>query len=234
MDGPMTGHPILTRKDPGKWVIRGAPLTARPSGPGQDDRHRQSEGASARPPPRSTSGRLQPVWGRRSGGRPAGGARRRGWGSHTRPGRSPRTTSSWRAEIREAIQETEVPGLSAIPSTIDLAGAESGWSASFHVRTGFGRLSSPLGRLRLRSAGLPSVAGPAHPSAPPTAPRRADRPDPVQYALELGAPEERPLVQRANPGLRLSGIVADDVRCRDEARGPGDRRGAHLLRVPSV
>jgi chromosome partitioning protein len=115
------------------------------------------------------------------------------------------------AEIREAIQETEVPGLSAIPSTIDLAGAEielvSQFSRENRLRKALESVQDDYDFVLLDcppSLGLLTV----------NALTAADELIvPIQceyYALEgLGQllKNVRLVQQNVNPGLRLSGIV---------------------------
>jgi chromosome partitioning protein len=115
------------------------------------------------------------------------------------------------AEIREAIQTTEVPGLSAIPSTIDLAGAEielvSQFSRENRLRKALESIQDEYDFVLLDcppSLGLLTV----------NALTAADELIvPIQceyYALEgLGQllKNVRLVQQNVNPGLRLSGIV---------------------------
>jgi chromosome partitioning protein len=115
------------------------------------------------------------------------------------------------AEIGEAIQETEVPGLSAIPSTIDLAGAEielvSQFSRENRLRKALESIQDDYDFVLLDcppSLGLLTV----------NALTAADELIvPIQceyYALEgLGQllKNVRLVQQNVNPGLRLSGIV---------------------------
>jgi chromosome partitioning protein len=129
---------------------------------------------------------------------------------------SVRTTTTYNvimsgAEIREAIQTTEVPGLSAIPSTIDLAGAEielvSQFSRENRLRKALESIQEEFDFVLLDcppSLGLLTV----------NALTAADELIvPIQceyYALEgLGQllKNVRLVQQNVNPGLRLSGIV---------------------------
>jgi chromosome partitioning protein len=129
---------------------------------------------------------------------------------------SARTTTTYNvimagADIREAIQETEVPGLSAIPSTIDLAGAEielvSQFSRENRLRKALEAIQDDYDFVLLDcppSLGLLTV----------NALTAADELIvPIQceyYALEgLGQllKNVRLVQQNVNPGLRLSGIV---------------------------
>jgi chromosome partitioning protein len=129
---------------------------------------------------------------------------------------SVRTTTTYNvimsgAEIREAIQNTEVPGLSAIPSTIDLAGAEIELVSQF----------SREGRLRKALESIQDDYDFVLLDCPPSlglltvnALTAADELIvPIQceyYALEgLGQllRNVRLVQQNVNPGLRLSGIV---------------------------
>jgi chromosome partitioning protein len=129
---------------------------------------------------------------------------------------SVRTTTTYNvimsgAEIQEAIQTTEVPGLSAIPSTIDLAGAEielvSQFSRENRLRKALESIQDEYDFVLLDcppSLGLLTV----------NALTAADELIvPIQceyYALEgLGQllKNVRLVQQNVNPGLRLSGIV---------------------------
>jgi chromosome partitioning protein len=129
---------------------------------------------------------------------------------------SVRTTTTYNvimsgADIREAIQTTEVSGLSAIPSTIDLAGAEielvSQFSRENRLRKALESIQDEYDFVLLDcppSLGLLTV----------NALTAADELIvPIQceyYALEgLGQllKNVRLVQQNVNPGLRLSGIV---------------------------
>jgi chromosome partitioning protein len=129
---------------------------------------------------------------------------------------SVRTTTTYNvimsgAEIQEAIQTTEVPGLSAVPSTIDLAGAEielvSQFSRENRLRKALESIQDEYDFVLLDcppSLGLLTV----------NALTAADELIvPIQceyYALEgLGQllKNVRLVQQNVNPGLRLSGIV---------------------------
>ncbi len=115
------------------------------------------------------------------------------------------------AEIREAIQPTEVPGLSAIPSTIDLAGAEielvSQFSRENRLRRALESIQDEYDFVLLDcppSLGLLTV----------NALTAADEficPIKCEYYAPEGLGQllknVRLVQQNVNPGLRLSGIV---------------------------
>ena len=124
------------------------------------------------------------------------------------------------AAVDDAIVQTPVRHLSAVPSTIDLAGAEIELVSQFSRETRLKKALAPIrrGRLRLHPARLPPLAGIAHYQR---AHGRggAHRAHPVRV-LRAGGPRATPAerLSRATehqPGSAIHRHRDDDVRSRE-------------------
>ena len=139
------------------------------------------------------------------------------------------------APIEGAIVPTPIDNLFAIPSTIDLAGAEIELVEPVRARAAAeeGDRAAQAGRLRLRLPRLPALARPADRERARRR-RGAPRADPVRV-LRAGGARAAAAQRPARPAEREHRAAPDrdrhdDVRPADQALRAGGRRGPAVLR----